>query len=116
MSQNRIWPAHHQGRSSMSACRTLGVALAVAVAATTAAHAQDDLLDRVKDRGTLRVCTINYTPWNILDPVTNSWSGINVDIVAEIASSLEVEVEWVDSAWSTLIQNVQTDKCDLGAA
>lgn len=100
----------------MSAFRLLGAALAVSLCTATPATAQDDLLDRVKERGALRVCSINYTPWNILNPIDSSWSGINPDIVAEIANSLEVEVEWVDSAWSTLIQNIQTDKCDLGAA
>ncbi|MGE0238722.1 MAG: substrate-binding periplasmic protein [Parvibaculaceae bacterium] len=100
----------------MSVAKIFAATMAWTLATATVSFAADDLLDRVKQRGTLRVCTINYTPWNILDPTDNSWSGINVEIVQEIASSLEVKVEWVDSAWATLIQNVQTDKCDLGSA
>jgi polar amino acid transport system substrate-binding protein len=101
------------------AVRAAAISTAIALligALPSAASAADDLLARVKDRGTLRVCSVNYTPWNILDPVTNTWGGINPDIVAEIAASLEVEVEWVDSAWSTVIQNVTTDKCDVAAS
>lgn len=100
----------------MSAVRLFGAALAMTLCATAPSYAQDDLLERVKERGTLRVCTINYTPWNIFNPTDNSWTGINVEIVEELAASLEVKIEWVDSAWSTLIQNIKTDKCDLGSA
>lgn len=100
----------------MATMRLLAAASAIMLCATAPTLAQDDLLERVKERGTLRVCTINYHPWNILNPTDNSWSGINIDIVQEVATSLEVSIEWVDSAWSTVIQNVQTDKCDLGVA
>lgn len=100
----------------MSMVRLISAAFAMTFATTSGAWAQDDLLDRVKKRGALRVCTINYTPWNILDPIDRSWSGINADIIKEISVSLDVKVEWVDSAWSTIIQNLRTDKCDVGAA
>ncbi|MGF7161579.1 polar amino acid transport system substrate-binding protein [Rhodoligotrophos appendicifer] len=100
----------------MSSLKLLFAALVASLVFASAARADDDLLERVKERGTLRVCTINYTPWNILNPVDNSWTGLNVDIVAEITKGLEVKVEWVDSAWSTIIQNLKSDKCDLGAA
>jgi polar amino acid transport system substrate-binding protein len=100
----------------MPAARNALVGVLIAAMPVSAAAADDDLLETVKERGTLRVCSVNYTPWNVLDPVTNTWSGINPDIVGEIAGALEVEIEWIDSAWSTVIQNVSTDKCDLAAA
>ena len=100
----------------MSVTRLLGVAIVSILCASTPSAAQDNLLERIKERGAIRVCAINYTPWNILNPVDNSWTGINVEIVEDLAAGLEVKVEWVDSAWSTLIQNVKTDKCDLGSA
>jgi ABC-type amino acid transport substrate-binding protein len=100
----------------MFGVRTLGAAVAVMLAVGGSASAQDDLLASVKKNGTLRVCAINYTPWNILDPVKSTWDGINVEIVNEIGKALDVKVAWVDSAWSTIIQNVKTNKCELAAA
>ena len=82
----------------------------------SAAAAQDDRLQQVLDRGELRVCAVNYTPWNIFDPIEDAWTGINTDIVDEIAAAMEVRVGWVSSAWSTVIQDVITDKCDLAAS
>jgi polar amino acid transport system substrate-binding protein len=82
----------------------------------TAAVAQDNRLQQVTERGTLLVCGVNYTPWNIFDPIENAWTGINGDIVSDIAAAMEVEVEWVSSSWATVIQDVITDKCDLAAA
>ena len=78
---------------------------------------QDNALQRVKDRGTLRVCAAAYSPWSVKNPTNNEWEGIVPDIVKEITDALKVKLEWVDSSWATLIAGVQADKCDLiGAA
>jgi len=82
-------------------------------AAASPAQSADDRLEKIKDRGVLRACTVNYVPWNIKNPATNEWEGINIEIAQEIANGLEVDIEYVDSAWSTVIQSVDTDKCDI---
>ena len=92
----------------------LATLMACATMATTA-KAGDDLIQRVKQRGTLRVCEISYTPYNVKDPRTNEWSGINVEVVKKIAASLSVKVEDVDSTFSTVIAALQSDKCDISA-
>ncbi len=85
------------------------------LAAATSAHAADDLIKRIKDRGALRVCQISYTPYNVKDPRTNEWAGINVDLVKAIAQNLKVKIEDVDSTFTTVIAALQTDKCDISA-
>ena len=48
----------------------------VAVGAMSVAQAADDnLLQTIKDRGVLRVCDVDYAPWNIKNPATNQWRG-----------------------------------------
>ncbi len=65
----------------------------------------------------MRVCSAAYSPWNIKNPITNQWEGIVPDIVNEIGTALDVEIEWVDVSWSTVVPSVQSNKCDLvGAA
>ena len=76
---------------------------------------QDNLLQKIKDKGTLRVCTAGYSPWTIKNPVTNVWEGIVPEIVKEVGENLKVKVEWVDVTWATIIPSLQSDKCDLAA-
>lgn len=95
----------------------IGAILLTASAVCASAQQADNLLQRVKERGTLRVCAAAYNPWNIKNPTNNQWEGIVPDIVKEIGDALKLKVEWVDSSWATVIAGVQTDKCDLiGAA
>lgn len=86
--------------------------LAIA-AAVGPAQSADDRIEKIKERGVLRACTVNYVPWNIKNPATNEWEGINIEIAQEIANGLEVDIEYVDSSWSTVIQSVDTNKCDI---
>ncbi len=101
-------------RNGTVAAIALGVLLAAAAA--TAARAQDDLLKTIKDRGVMRVCDVDYRPWNIKNPATNEWEGINVDLVQIIASQLKVKLEHVDATWATVIPSIQTKKCDFSAS
>jgi ABC-type amino acid transport substrate-binding protein len=78
--------------------------------------AEDNLLQKVKERGVLRVCDVDYAPWNVKNPGTNQWEGINVDIVTEMAALLKVKLEHVDASWATLIPSMATGKCDFAAA
>ncbi len=80
------------------------------------AFAADDLLQQIKARGMMRVCDLPYPPWNIKNPITNEWEGINVDLINEIAKMLNVKVEHVDTDWATVLQSVNTGKCDFTIA
>jgi len=92
-----------------------GVLITTLLALSSAAHAADDLLQQIKSRGVLRVCEISYTPYNVKDPMTNEWSGINVDVAKAIAGKLNVRMENVDATFATVIPSLQTGKCDISA-
>lgn len=94
--------------------KIIGAATA-ALAFIGTAHAADELLQQIKARGVLRVCQSPYTPYNVKDPMTNEWSGINVDIVKAIAADLKVKIEDVDSTFPTIIPSLQSNKCDVSA-
>jgi ABC-type amino acid transport substrate-binding protein len=95
---------------------TVFATIAALVALSQSAVAQDALLKTIKDRGVLRVCDVDYAPWNVKDPATDQWEGINVDIANEIAQGLKVKLEHVDANWSTLIPNMETKRCDAAMA
>lgn len=93
------------------------LSVVVTMAAGIAARAADDnLLQTVKERGVLRVCDVDYAPWNVKNPATNKWEGINVDIVDEVAGMLKVKLEHVDATWATVIPSMTTGKCDFSSA
>jgi ABC-type amino acid transport substrate-binding protein len=91
-------------------------AMVTVSAASAAQTADDNLLQTIKDRGVVRVCDVDYTPWNIKNPATNQWEGINVDIVGLAADLLKVKLEHVDATWATVIPSMTTGKCDFAGA
>ena len=57
------------------------VAALVAHAQVPPARAADDLLAAIKSRGVIRACDVEYAPWNVRNPATNQWEGVNVDLL-----------------------------------
>ena len=80
------------------------------------AEQQDTLLQQIKKSGLIRICQAPYPPYNVKNPQTGDWEGLNVDLVKEIATVLSVKIENIDSSFSTLIPSLLTHKCDLSAA
>lgn len=71
-------------------------------------------LETVADSGVLKVCTTgDYRPFTYLDPETGEYTGIDIDMVEDLAQRLEVEVEYVPTTWATLMPDF-LGKCDIG--
>jgi cyclohexadienyl dehydratase len=84
------------------------------IVAHTLAMAGEDRLQRILAAQTLRVCIWpDYYGISFRNPKTLQLSGIDVDLARELARELGVEVEFVDSAFATLIDDVQSDRCDI---
>jgi len=76
--------------------------------------ADGDRLERILAAKTLRACIWpDYYGISFRNPKTLQLSGIDVDLARELARELGVEIEFVDSAFATLIDDVLTDRCDL---
>jgi len=81
-------------------------------AVTTAAHAED-LLDQVKQRGTLRVgLEGTFPPFNSKSP-SGELVGYDVDIAKAVAAKLGVKPEFVTTEWSGIIAGLQAGKFDV---
>lgn len=81
-----------------------------AVAAPTPAAADD--LDRIRDRGVLRVALSGvYPPFSMTND-QNEVVGFDVDIAKEIASRLGVEAEIITTAWDGIIAGLVTGRFD----
>lgn len=76
--------------------------------------AGEDRLQRIQAAQTVRVCIWpDYYGISFRNPKTLQLSGIDVDLARELARELGVAVEFVDSAFATLIDDVLGERCDI---
>lgn len=71
-------------------------------------------LDRVKKAKVVRVCIWpDYFSITYRNPKTQQLSGIDIDMAMELAKDLGVAVEFVDSSFAKLVDDVTQDRCDV---
>jgi cystine transport system substrate-binding protein len=90
------------------------LALVVASACSSSPSATADLLDRVRESGTLRVAqTQANPPWNFLDDASQPM-GYDVDVANELARRLGIpNVEFVPSNYQSFIEGVRANRYDV---
>lgn len=79
-----------------------------------AADTTSNRLDRIKTSKTVRVCIWpDYYGITYRNPKTQQLSGIDIDMATELGKDLGVEVQFVDSSFAKLIDDVTQDRCDV---
>ncbi|MGF6697681.1 cystine transport system substrate-binding protein [Paraburkholderia sp. MM5496-R1] len=92
--------------------KLLATALIGASLSAVTAHAED-LLDQVKQRGTLRIgLEGTFPPFNSKAP-SGELVGYDVDIAKAVAAKLGVKPEFVTTEWSGIIAGLQAGKFDV---
>lgn len=93
-------------------CSIAAVALSLF---TTAAFA--GTIDDIRARGVLRIPAIlNEVPYFNKDPRTGEWNGFVIDMANDIAKTLGVKLEVVESSWANAILDVQSGRVDMAFA
>ena len=83
-------------------------------AQSTAQSIDNSRLKRVKTVNLLRVCIWpDYQRMSYRDPRTQQLSGIDIDLAKELARDLGVAVQFIDSSFVNLIDDVTQDRCDV---
>ena len=75
-----------------------------------------DRLTKVLQTGQLRVCIWpDYYGISYRNPKTQQLAGIDIDLARELARDLgpEVRVDFIDSSFARLIEDVTGDRCDI---
>ena len=73
-----------------------------------------EVLDRIHRSGELRVCVWpDYYGISYRNPKTRQFTGLDIDLSAELARDLKAKVEYVDSSFPTLIDDLNQDRCDV---
>jgi polar amino acid transport system substrate-binding protein len=72
-----------------------------------------DLLQEVKDRGTLRVSTDPaYRPQSF-QTTSGEFKGFDIDVAEEIAKRMDVDVEWIVPSWEVITAGSWNGRWDL---
>ena len=86
----------------------------LSLATTSVGAAEPSRLHQILERGVLRVGTTgDWNPMSIRDPATNTYKGYDIDVMQALAEDLGVKLQFVPTAWSTLINGIVADKYDL---
>ncbi len=93
------------------------LAMLMLVSTMVLASAQESKIDEIRKRGTLRMAGIlNEDPYFSKDPRSGKWRGFAVEMARDIAKTIGVELEVVESSWGNSILDVQSGKVDLALA
>jgi len=80
---------------------------------TAAAHA-GPVLERVKAAQTVRVCIWpDYYGVTFRNPRTQQLAGIDVDLSAEFGRDLKAKIEYVETSFPKLVDDLKADRCDI---
>jgi cyclohexadienyl dehydratase len=78
------------------------------------ALARPSVLEQIAASKTLRVCVWpDYFGISYRDPKTRQLTGIDIDMARALAESLKVGLEFVDSSFAMLIDDVTHNRCDI---
>jgi cyclohexadienyl dehydratase len=70
--------------------------------------------ERVAASGVLRVCIWpDYYGVSLRSPRTQQLVGIDIDLSAELGRDLKLQVQYVESSFATLVQDLKQDRCDV---
>jgi cyclohexadienyl dehydratase len=90
------------------------VALGAALLAAALPAAAGPVADRVKASGTVRVCIWpDYYGITYRNPRNQQLGGVDIELSAEFARKLGVKLEYVESSFARLIDDVTADRCDI---
>ena len=71
-------------------------------------------LERIKTAKQVRVCIWpDYYSITYRNPKTQTLSGVDIDMANELGKDLSVVVQFVDSSFAKLIDDVSLDRCDV---
>jgi len=89
------------------------IAATVALLGASSSHA-GAVLDRVKASGTVRVCIWpDYYGITYRSPRNQQLGGLDIELSAEFARKLGVKLEYVESSFAKLIDDLTGDRCDI---
>lgn len=93
--------------------KLFALVLSIALILTAAAVAEDDLLSKIQERGTLIIATEgNWSPWTYHDE-SDQLTGFDIEIGSLIAEYLGVKPDFKEAAWDAILTGVDNRVFDI---
>lgn len=86
--------------------------LALSVFSARAFAAEKSMIDKVIDKGVMRVGFSSFVPWAMQDK-NGDYIGFEIDVAKRLAKDLGVEAEFVPTRFSGIIPALMADKFDV---
>ena len=103
----------HQRLAPLGASRAAVDALADALERLRPARTAADRIAAIRMRGTLRVATTgDYAPFSYVSD-DGTRTGVDVTLAGALAETLGVAIEWVETSWPTLLEDLRADRFDI---
>jgi polar amino acid transport system substrate-binding protein len=109
-------PKRHVGRLASLAVAILAALAITACGGGGSASGGDgggNLLQEVKDRGTLRVSTDPAYPPQSFQTNDGTFKGFDIDVAEEIAKRMGVEVQWIVPSWDVITAGNWNGRWDI---
>ncbi|MBZ0123350.1 MAG: transporter substrate-binding domain-containing protein [Roseovarius sp.] len=92
-------------------------ALSILAVTSAQADAQQEIsaasvIEQIKQRGVLKVGLSTFVPWAMRDK-NGDLMGFEVDVAKKVAADMEVDIEFVPTAWSGIIPALIAGKFDV---
>ncbi|MEO0361860.1 MAG: transporter substrate-binding domain-containing protein, partial [Pseudomonadota bacterium] len=94
------------------AAATLVAPVGAAANETQQALASESVIETIKQRGVIRVGMATFVPWAMRDK-NGDLIGFEIDVARKVAEDMEVEVEFVPTAWDGIIPALLAGKFDV---
>lgn len=100
--------------------RALGLALAVSMVLPGAAYAQsatqslssESVIESIKREGVIKVGISMFAPWTMRD-LNGELIGFEIDVAQKLADDMDVDVEWIPTAWDGIIPSLVAGNFDV---
>ncbi len=103
-----------EGVSMQAADSASASAASASASSASATAASPRSLAAIRESGVLRVGTAgDYQPMSYLDPATGTYVGFDAQLAEDLAASLGVKVEYVETSWPTLMDDTLACKFDV---
>ena len=91
----------------------LALCLALVLLASVSAVAEDDMLARIQQRGSIVIAMEgNWEPWTYHDE-NDELVGLDVEIGKLIAEGLGVKAEFVETDWNSIFGGIDSGRFDI---
>ena len=75
---------------------------------------ETSVLEAIRESGVLKVGTAgDYQPMSYLDPESGAYVGFDAELAEDLADSLGVEIQYVETSWPTLMEDTLAGNFDL---